>query len=270
MMIKDQDEVHYFFLVRGLIRSRFHWHTFPQTLSQYLSSHNINHQIILFDIAGNGKRHGETTPMSIEAMADDLLNQVDLAIFNAVKTKHAKARLHLVGISMGGMIFSQLARKLSSLNRPASSLHIINSSFSNVARFWQRMKIPAALSLLCNIRVARKRERCILHWTSNLSSRQQYSRLWIEEAIKHPLTLRNGLAQLVAAFRFKIPAKPAPYSFVYASFHDRLVDFACSKKIASDWQVPLAVELTAGHDLSLDAPQWLAEQIVENTLITLD
>lgn len=46
-----------------------------------------------------------------------------------------------------------------------------------------------------------------------------------------------------------------------ASEQDRLVNVACSKTLASRWQIPLSLHPDAGHDLPLDDPDWLYEQI---------
>ena len=41
---------------------------------------------------------------------------------------------------------------------------------------------------------------------------------------------------------------------------DRLVDPACSRRLARTWQVPLLEHAQAGHDLPLDDPDWVAHQ----------
>jgi len=260
-------DVHYFFLIRGLIRSRFHWHHFPQVFDHQLKSHNINHRIVLLDIAGNGCRFNERTPFSIQGMANDISTQIRLYL-KAELINTAAIKVHLVGISMGGMIAAQVCHALKYEQFEVSSLHVINSSFSNVGRLWQRMKIPAALSLVKNLGTIQQRENCILQWTSNQLDRQQYAESWVEEAGKNPLSIRNAIAQLIAAMRFPIPSKPLEHGYIYTSEKDRLVSSVCSKKIASAWQYPIDLEEAAGHDMSLDAPYWLAERIAHNCLIT--
>ncbi len=265
---EDQNgDVHYFFLIRGLIRSRFHWHHFPQVFEHQLKLRNINHRVVLLDIAGNGSRFSEQTPFSIQGMADDISVQIRQYL-KIELLDSAAIKLHLIGISMGGMIAAQACHSLRYGQLEVSSLHVINSSFSNVARFWQRMKIPAALSLLKNLGNIQRRETCILQWTSNQLDRQQYVSPWVEEASKNPLSIRNAIAQLIAAMRFPIPSMPLRYGYIYTSEKDRLVSSVCSKKIASAWQYPIDLNEVAGHDLSLDAPRWLAERITQNSLIT--
>jgi hypothetical protein len=41
-----------------------------------------------------------------------------------------------------------------------------------------------------------------------------------------------------------------------------MVDHACSKAIARKWQTESDFHESAGHDLTLDAPEWTVEKIV--------
>lgn len=254
----SQDTPHYYFFIRGLIRSQFHWYQFPAIFEQLAQQHDAKVKAVLFDIPGNGERYRQATPFSIAAMADDIGQQIQHYL-----TTHSigpESKLHLVGISMGGMIAAELAEK-SQLT--LASVHIINSSFANLSPFWQRMRIPAALNLLPNLWRTDKRESTILKWTSNKPSSIALTLEWVEEAKQHPLSLRNACAQLWAASHYFVGKKPSIKSFVYCCQEDRLVNWKCSEKLAAHWQVSLAREQTAGHDLPLDNPNWLAEKILQ-------
>jgi hypothetical protein len=66
--------------------------------------------------------------------------------------------------------------------------------------------------------------------------------------------------QLAAALRFRIPRGGHRANLlVVASASDRLVDPACSVLLARRWKVPLRVHPSAGHELALDDPEWLAD-----------
>ena len=261
MPVTSSSDTHYFILIRGLIRSRFHWHTFPKTFSANLDQSNISHKVITLNIAGNGERFDEKTPLTIEAMASDACNEIMTLLNDSLGLSGHDPKIHLVGISMGGMIASHLAKLLIAQDRPPSSLHIINSSFSDVASLLKRFKLKAGLSLVTHLTSISQREQCILKWTSNKEDTEQLAEAWIKEAKQHPISLRNGLVQLYAASRCPIPEKPEVLCRVYGSVNDRLVDFECSKQIAEKWQVPLLIANKSGHDLSLDEPEWLAESI---------
>lgn len=272
--VSGRDHPHYYFFIRGLIRSRFHWHEFPGTFQQLLDQKanqtSSASTLVFIDIPGNGERFQQSTPFSIAHIAEDTQQQIK-AYLHSNKVSE-KSKLHLVGISMGGMIAAELISQIQSMkskNDKAAlnftSLHIINSSFANLSPFWQRMRLPAILNLLPKLWQTKSREAGILHWTSN---RQESSRLvnaWVEEANKHPLALRNAFAQLWAASHYFVSQNPSINSYIYSSQQDRLVDWRCSAKLAHYWGRPLYTHATAGHDLPLDSPDWLAQQITNNS-----
>jgi pimeloyl-ACP methyl ester carboxylesterase len=49
---------------------------------------------------------------------------------------------------------------------------------------------------------------------------------------------------------------------VLASLGDRLVSPGCSRRIASRWALPIRLHPTAGHDLPLDDPEWVVQQVL--------
>jgi pimeloyl-ACP methyl ester carboxylesterase len=251
---------HYYFFIRGLIRSQFHWHQFPTHFERIAQQHNLNSTAVFLDTPGNGRRFNESTPFSIAEMALDIEQQIRNYLAASKIDKNCK--IHLVGISMGGMIAAELASK-AEFN--IDSIHIINSSFANLSPFWQRMQLPAFLNLVTNLKHVYKRESTILKWTSNNSNSIQLADQWAEEANRHPLSLRNAFAQLWAASHYFVCKNPNQNSFIYCGENDRLVSSKCSKKLAEYWQAPLNIEPQAGHDLSLDQPEWLAKNIILNS-----
>jgi pimeloyl-ACP methyl ester carboxylesterase len=263
VIVKNTDS-HYYFFIRGLIRSQFHWHQFPAHFDHITQQQSLNSTSVFFDIPGNGHRHQEATPFSIADMADDINKQIHhyLTIHNIDSSANAHSQIHLVGISMGGMIAADL---ISKSNVDFASVHIINSSFANLSPFWQRMKLPGVINLMANIWQTGTRERTILKWTSNTPSSLDLAPQWIKEAEEHPLSLRNAFAQLWAASHYFVDSKAHGNSIVYCSKEDRLVSWTCSEKLARYWQVPLECHLEAGHDLPLDNPQWLAEKIIQHS-----
>ena len=72
----------------------------------------------------------------------------------------------------------------------------------------------------------------------------------------------NALRQLLAAARFRAPARaPQRPVLVLTSRGDRLVHTSCSEALARAWGSPLARHPGAGHDLPLDAPDWVVAQV---------
>lgn len=244
-------------LIRGLIRSRFHWGAFPdQLLSQLQQQQLAPSALLLPELAGNGERFRDKTPFSIHNMMLDIRHQVQ-----KLSPDNTRPRV-LVAISMGAMIASEWAR---CYPQEVARLHLINTSFSNFSTPWQRMKIRPLLGFLRSLRSSDKLEAAILKWTLNMKDSECLLPLWCDYAAAHPLSLRNGLAQLLAASHFHGPAKaPLQDAFFYNSLADRLVDAACTRRIAERWQKNLLSHPRAGHDLPMDDPDWLIQQIIAN------
>ena len=249
-------------LIRGLIRSRFHWGAFPDQLLNQLQQQQLAPPALLLpELAGNGERFRDRTPLSIHRMMLDIRQQV------ANLSPDNKRPLVLVAVSMGAMIATEWAR---CFPQEVARLHLINTSFSNFAPPWQRMKIPPLLSFLCSLHSSDKLETAILHWTLNMKDSAGLLPLWRDYAATHPLSMRNGLAQLLAASHFRGPAQaPSEEVFFYNSQHDRLVDAACTRRIAERWQKTLLTHAKAGHDLPMDDPDWLIQQIIANEQLSM-
>jgi len=248
-------------LIRGMIRGCVHWHRFPDKLHQAFP----NDKILCIDIPGNGSRFAESTPASIESIAADLANQL---------RKHEQADsgrqpLNIVAISMGGMIACDLI--LNHLpDHKINSLHLINTSFANLSLPWQRMQAKAFFSFVPKVLNPQAREKAILKWTSNREVSGQRLADWIAEAQQHPLQFSSVLAQTLAAGRYPAPKiKPVKNTFIYCSQNDRLVSKACSERLAKHWKLPITWHPDAGHDLPLDDPDWLVEQI-KNAVLPSD
>lgn len=260
-VIRQDSESHYYFFIRGLIRSQFHWHQFPSHFEHTTQQHSLNSTSVFLDIPGNGQRFQQRTPFSIAEMAADIEQQIQQYLTS--HTLPPGRKLHLVGISMGGMIAAEL---ISKTKLEFSSMHIINSSFANLSPFWHRMRLPAVLNLVSNIWQIETREKTILKWTSNNPLSLALTPQWVDEAKQHPLSLRNAFAQLWAASHYFVGKKGKVNSFIYCCKADHLVNWKCSAKLADYWQLPLECELESGHDLPLDNPDWLAEKIIQRSV----
>ncbi|MAS24967.1 MAG: hypothetical protein CMI03_10590 [Oceanospirillaceae bacterium] len=243
-------------LIRGLIRSRFHWGEFPGQLEHALQRHQPAIELLTPELAGNGERWQELTPRGIRAMMEDIRQQVLPATQGKPVTIGA--------ISMGAMIASEWARVYP---QEVKALHLINTSFSNLSLPWQRMRLPAFASLVANLASGRGLEKPILYWTSNRKDSSQLAPVWQQYSDTHPLSLRNMLIQILSASGYRGPLQPpVTPAWCYVSMQDRLVSPRCTEKIAQRWQVPIERHNSTGHDLPLDDPEWLINAIVKNWL----
>ncbi|GAB2910709.1 alpha/beta fold hydrolase [Rheinheimera gaetbuli] len=235
-------------LIRGLSREQRHWGTFRPLLAARLSN-----PVLSFDFAGCGQLYQQRSPCSIKALSQSVRLQVQQA-------PEFNGRLHLVAISLGGMLAADWA---SHYPQEVASVTLINSSARPLSPFYQRLhwrNYPLILrSLLMS---ATQREQVILRLTSAAPAQHQASlanwQLWQQQ---RPVAKLNALRQLWAASRFNVPAAPRCPTLLISSLGDKLVSPQCSAALANYWQVPHIQHSWAGHDLALDDPEWLCTQL---------
>ena len=264
-------------LLRGLIRSRFHWDQFPQQLQQAFPQHRI----LMPELAGNGERFQENTPSSIHAMMLDVRQQVALdqsqqaqiqEIQPVQKTQTAKTAEKtaagtkppaiIIAVSMGAMMATEWATHYP---KEVQQLHLINTSAGRFSLPWQRMQTRAFFSLLPSIANQQRLEKKIIDWTINVQKDAQLTQHWQDFSQQHPLSLRNAVTQLLAASRYRgQPHAPIDHCYFYHSQGDRLVNPNCTAAIAQHWNKPLERHGFAGHDLSMDDSAWLINKLTEN------
>jgi pimeloyl-ACP methyl ester carboxylesterase len=122
---------------------------------------------------------------------------------------------------------------------------------------------PLLLRLALARPAAREVESTIFALTTRLvADRETPIAQWAEWRISNPVSAANALRQLAAAVRYRAPAiAPAMPLLVLAGAGDRLVDHRCSQRLAGYWGCEIAVHPEAGHDLPLDAGEWLANEV---------
>ncbi|WP_051378796.1 alpha/beta fold hydrolase [Derxia gummosa] len=97
-------------------------------------------------------------------------------------------------------------------------------------------------------------------WTA--AERRLIVGCWVELRARHPVTGANALRQLGAAMRYRAPAEAPPVPLLLlAGGRDALVSPQCSRRLAAVWGLPLREHARAGHDLPLDAPDWVVAQV---------
>ena len=247
-------------LLRGLIRSRFHWGNFPVELLKLAPVE----ELLMPELAGNGERSTEHSPADIAAMVEDMRRQT-------LELKpDGLNNLTLIAISMGAMIATAWAAKYPD---EVAELHLINTSFGRFSRPWQRMK-PRALARL--LKLAPKLlqdpaalESGILDMTLNHTPPPHCLAEWKQFARQHPMSASNIIHQIQAAGGYQGPANaPCERTYLYCSANDQLVSSQCSHAIAKAWGKPLFEHPSAGHDLPMDDGEWLVSSI-ERALGTL-
>ncbi len=236
------DRVH-FVLIRGLLRDARHWGDFTDALQQ-----RFPHSLISTpDVPGNGRLCHAVSPTTIAAMTDALRGQI-----------MASYPLTLIGLSMGGMIaIDWMCRYPNEVEAAV----LINTSVKPLSPFYQRlhwMAYPRLLRVI--VHTPAEREADILNLTSNYHQHDgQLLRNWQSWQRQCPVSTVSAKNQFLAAVKFSLPVnKPRQSILVVTSTADRLVDYHCSLKLSQAWQTDYLQHDTAGHDLPLDEPEWLA------------
>ncbi|GAA0770704.1 alpha/beta hydrolase [Ideonella azotifigens] len=249
-------------LLRGLTRGAGHWGDFPARLQQALPGAHL----LLPELPGNGVRHREPSPTCVPAMTEALRATLQPVLKDGP--------VHLLALSLGAMVACDWAARHPQELRGAV---LINTSLRPFSPLHHRLRPAVPLALLrwlWRLRSARGRalagpawEAELMGLTSALAASQPLRAravLTHWEALRraNPVSAANTLRQLWAAARYRAPLQPpAVPMLVLNGAADRLVNPACSQRLAQAWQLPLEVHSLAGHDLPLDDAAWVAQQV---------
>lgn len=232
-------------LLRGLARESAHWGGFIDELARARPDDRFHTP----DLYGTGRHHRRRAPLSIAATRARL--QQDCA--------GIPAPFGLIGLSMGAMV----AMDWAGVSDECRALVLMSPS-SGLSPVHQRLRLSAWRVLLPLLMSGDRdnTEETILQLTSNRDIRPEVRSLWLAIQRQRPALRTNALRQLWAASRFRPPRcrRDLP-ALILASRADRLVDWRCSDLLSRSMQWPLALHASAGHDLPLDASQWVVGQI---------
>jgi len=232
-----------FFLLRGLARETRHWGEFPHILTAHDDSNYVFH----LEIPGAGKLNYLPSPIKIADYIPPLREQY-LPHFQEGDT-HI-----LVGVSLGGMIS---ASWVSSYLDDFQGVAMINCSGSQ-SPFFSRLLPYGAWKLTQTLlgRSEFETERLIIRLICNIQDPDSIASKWAEIRRTAPISRRNSIRQLIAAWRFAFPIELGIPALFLCSKNDRLVSFQCSQTLSTLLCAPILYHETAGHDLSTDDPEW--------------
>jgi pimeloyl-ACP methyl ester carboxylesterase len=203
----------------------------------------------MLDIPGNGRLHDVTSPKTIAGMTEALREKVS-----------NNQPLRLIALSMGGMIAIDWMMRYPD---EVDAAVLINTSARPLSPFYHRLRwtiYPHVIKMI--FRSSLQKESDILTLTSNRHSHNsKLLATWQQWQQENPVSTVSARNQFLAALKFSVTSKPKQPVLIVASRADRLVDYRCSLKLAQTWQTNYMEHDTAGHDLSLDEPEWLANII---------
>ncbi len=241
-------------LLRGLTREAGHWGPLPALLAERLPGVRI----LAIDLPGAGERHAMRSPTSIRATMEDCRAQLQAL---------GVTRCHLLAMSLGAMVAVEWAHRHP---QEIASAVLVNTSLRPFSAWHQRLRprhYPALLGVLWPWRDAQAREAVVLRLTSRrrFTAAQKMAVVddWVALRARHPVSTANALRQLLAAARYRAPVQaPNVPLLVVVGACDGLVDPACSHRFALAWQLPVRTHPAAGHDLALDDPSWLVDEVM--------
>lgn len=238
--------------LRGLTRESAHWGTFLEDFGRAVPQDCV----LPLDLPGNGQLHHQPSPPSVPAMVQ--------ACRAALVQRGIAPPYHLLAMSLGAMVATEWARVA---RAEVAGCVLINTSLRPFSPFYHRLRprnYAALLRLALGPGSPEQVEQVVLRLTSNCApDRQQVVPAWAALRMQRPVSAANALRQLAAAARYRAPdVAPAARMLLLASRQDGLVRSShCSQAIASAWQVPVVFHPWAGHDLPLDDPHWVVEQV---------
>ncbi|MBN1962568.1 MAG: alpha/beta hydrolase [Deltaproteobacteria bacterium] len=239
-------------LLRGLIREAFHWGDLPNELQKQYGAE----QVLCLDLPGVGACNNISSPFSVDNIVANLRQRFLKS--DGSKKKH----WGVIGQSLGGMIAIAWCHNYPNDFNAAVT---INTSASNLAPIFQRFSFKT-LPSVCRALISHDpyfREKIILDIASNQPAlRKKLLPIWAAHATASPTKRQTFFAQLWAAAFYKIPLRLVTPLLVLTSQADRLVDVRCSRRLAAHFNASILEHNFAGHDLSVDDPQWIIEQIM--------
>ena len=240
-----------FLFLRGLTREAGHWGDFLTKLQQAYPNAQIN----TLDLAGSGVFYQQSSPCTIAEITEQLRQL-------ALEKGYLVQKITLLTISLGGMIaWEWMQRYPSDINKAV----LINSSLATVNPFYQRLRWQSYAKLVAIVCQSDcyQRELAIIKLISNrVDQHEKIAAEWAEIQRLRPVSRQNALRQIIAAARYAPSLeKPTMPVLLLNSLGDRLVSSSCSENISKHWQLPLLTHTWAGHDLCIDDPIWVLEQL---------
>jgi pimeloyl-ACP methyl ester carboxylesterase len=256
-------------LLRGLTREAGHWADFPVRLQAALPGTRVH----ALDLPGNGLRHRERSPVTVQAMVQ--------AVRHQLRADGVPPPYRLLAMSLGAMVAVEWASRHP---EEIGAAVLINTSMRPLNPWWQRLR-PVALAPLLGLllpgRSAHAREAVVLRLTSRRGASRPGSptrgaggrgptdeadavvAAWAALRQAHPVRASNAVRQLLAAARYRAPpSAPAVPMLVLIGAADALVHPACSRELARRWGLPAHEHPEAGHDLVLDDPDGVISRVL--------
>lgn len=236
--------------LRGLVRGRGHWGDFPDRFRRKFPQDRLE----LLDLPGNGERRAELSPWSIPDYVPLIRERSE-----ALK---AGRPVHLLALSLGGMIAVDWLRQSP---QDLSKVFLVCTSAGNLSPFYERFRPANFWRILPALKRPSATEFENMMMKLLVNSRERREAVLpelIRYSEKYPIREVNFLRQIRAAGRFRFPLNKPGNVELIGSYGDSLVSPACTLRIGQTWGVSARMHPWAGHDVAIDDPEWLLEQML--------
>ena len=266
MKLSKANKPSHWILLRGLAREARHWGTLPSELEAALNSGSVKgSRVDTIDLPGAGRYSEMRSPMSVSEIAE-FVREKFIEARRRIRESGAEppSQVCLVAVSLGGMVACEW---LTEWPGDLTACVLVNTSFKGYSSGRRRLN-PSTLPHFRRIFTAPsglEREKAILRMISNRpETHEQIANAWHEISLSRPFARQNFFRQMFAAARFvpRLSMPPVPVLIV-SSQRDRMVHHSCSAEIARRWNAEHRIHETAGHDLPLDEPEWMIQQLVD-------
>lgn len=233
--------------LRGLSRDARHWGDFPDKFAEQLEV-NVSH----LDLPGSGHNVDVTCPLTVDEIVDILRPQ-----FKELD-KNPDA---FFALSLGGMVALNWMERFP---KDFKAAVIVNSSAANLSPVYKRMKMNAskAIASLAKVKDLKQKERAILNLTTSFhGNNEETLEKFVEWGQKFPVSSVSTIRQLTAATRFRVKQMIDQPMLFLGSRKDQLCDGSCSVDLAEFYQAKFELHDEAGHDLTLDSPDWVVQKV---------
>lgn len=247
-------------LINGLARSGLHWLGFPELLVQ------MGYRVMIVDNRGFGR--SSHLSVSLRASVKDFATDV-----HRILEKENISEVHLIGLSLGGMIALELAGQIPDQIR---SVVAVNSSAAWTYPLRLSPKGFLSLSAMSLRRQVSARTKLEISALTTLTRKDARYTGVLEALVdiekRFPVKPVNVASQLAAALSFQLaPIKTRlnmPILILYSS-RDTFVPIENSFKLQQI--LPHAILRCIegkGHELMIDAPEQVASVIDEHLAVT--
>ncbi len=166
-------------------------------------------------------------------------------------------------MSLGGMIVLDWGARYPD---DFGALIACSTSSAGLTPPWKRMQlrvIPRVIATLAR-RDPLARERAVLAMTTALNPNlDAIAEEWAAVQVERPMKRANVVRQLRAAMGFRVTGTPRAKLLLLAGAGDALTHPDATAALAQHLGVPSKIHPQAGHELALDAPEWLCSETVE-------